>query len=69
MLRAEQLHITFNPGNEPVALVLLGPNGATLATASNRKLSAGSLAPGQYVFRVSGSVAKPVDFTIRSTQR
>jgi serine protease AprX len=60
--------IVFNPGSEPVTLTLLGPNGNTVATSSSRKLAASGLAAGEYVYRVSGSVAKPVDFTIKSTQ-
>jgi subtilisin family serine protease len=60
--------INFAPGNEPVTFALVDPAGNVVATSSNKRLTAGGLSVGTYVYRVSGAAAKPVDFTIKSTQ-
>jgi hypothetical protein len=62
--------ITLHPGNETIIFELLDSEGNVVATGSgkDRKIALSDLRPGNYVFRVSGSVAKPVDFVIKSTQ-
>ena len=62
--------ITLHPGNETIILELLDAEGNVIATGSgkDRKIALSDLRPGNYVFRVSGSVDKPVDFVIKSTQ-
>jgi hypothetical protein len=62
--------ITLHPGNETIIFELLDAEGNVVATGSgkDRKIALSNLRPGNYRFRVSGSVDKPVDFVIKSTQ-
>jgi subtilisin family serine protease len=60
--------ITWHPKNETMTLGLYSTSGTLLASAQGQELRA-TLAPGEYVYRVSGSPGKQVDFVIRSKQR
>ncbi|HET6890749.1 MAG TPA: S8 family serine peptidase [Pyrinomonadaceae bacterium] len=63
-----QATIRYQPKNEQVIFQLLDSNGQVVATSENGSLEIGGLTCGNYIFRVIGSVSKPVDFTIKSTQ-
>lgn len=54
-----------------LSLVLLGPDGQSVADADGRadRLKAGGLVPGAYRYRIAGSVTQPTDFVIQSRQR
>jgi hypothetical protein len=60
--------IKQNHGNQQIIFEILDPNGTLLATAADDEISLHGLTPGRYIFRIRGSVTKPVDFTIRCTQ-
>jgi hypothetical protein len=61
--------IKQNHGNQQIYFELLDANGIVIAVAENDKIELRNLAPGNYVFRIRGNVAKAVDFTINSEQR
>ena len=69
-LRRSQLdaQINQNQGNQQIAFDLFDASGNHIATADKQKIRLDRLTPGTYVYRVSGSVTKPVDFTIKSGQ-
>ena len=60
--------INQNHGNERIYFEVLDSNGNVIATAESDKIKLQSLAPGNYVFRIRGSVTKAVDFTIKCQQ-
>jgi serine protease AprX len=60
--------ITWHPKNQAVTFGVYSASGALLAPAQGKELCT-TLAPGEYLYRVSGSTAQPVDFVIRSRQR
>jgi len=60
--------LTYSPHKDDVVLQLLDANGQLIATLENGRLKIGTLACGTYVLRIIGSVAKPIDFTIRIKQ-
>jgi hypothetical protein len=60
--------INQNHGNQQIVFELLDSNGNLLAAATNQKILLQNLAPGTYIYRVRGNVAKAVDFTIKSSQ-
>ncbi len=60
--------INQNQGNQRIYLELLDSNGNLIAIAENDKIESRNLAPGNYVYRIRGTVTKAVDFTIKSEQ-
>jgi len=63
--------LTSHPGNQDLLFELLDGSGNVVAQPEDpngRQISVENLAAGDYVYRVSGSVSKNTDFTIRSTQ-
>jgi serine protease AprX len=72
VVRRSQLEaqINWSPGSEDLWLELLDADGNVIASIGprERRLSAAGLANGNYYFRVSGSPARAVDFTIKCTQ-
>ena len=62
------VQINQNHGDQSIVLQLIGPGNEVLATASQQRIQISNLAPGTYKYRVSGGVAKDVDFTIKSGQ-
>jgi hypothetical protein len=60
--------INQNNGNQQLVFELLAADGTRIATASDRKINLDGLTTGSYIYRVSGGVTKPVDFTIKSGQ-
>jgi hypothetical protein len=60
--------INQNHGNQSINLELVNASGSVVAVANGRSISVAGLAPGSYVYRVSGNVSKAVDFTIKSGQ-
>ena len=63
-----EAQINQSHGNEPLDFQLVNADGQVVAASSNKKLSAANLAPGNYVFRVTGTTSVAVDYTIKSTQ-
>jgi hypothetical protein len=63
-----EAQINQNHGNQSINLELVNASGSVVAVANGRSISMGGLAPGRYVYRVSGNVTKAVDFTIKSGQ-
>jgi subtilisin family serine protease len=62
--------LTFHPGNQGVGFALVGQAGQVLVWAEDgRRLTAADLEPGHYSYRVTGPVARPVDFVVRSAQK
>lgn len=59
-----------NHGNEELSFLVLDSSGQVLAVGSSKgkKINLSGLAFGTYRYRVYGSVTRPVDFTIKSTQ-
>ena len=60
--------INQNQGNQRIYFELLDANGNLIATADDDKIKLSNLAPGNYIYRIRGSVTKAVDFTIKSEQ-
>ncbi|MBI4462843.1 MAG: S8 family serine peptidase [Acidobacteria bacterium] len=63
--------LNFHPGNQDVLFQLFDSNGVLMGTAdgSNRKrIRAGNLEPGDYIFRLSATPTKAIDFVISSCQ-
>ena len=60
--------INQNHGNQQIVFELIDANGNLVAVASQQKILLQNLSVGTYRYRVRGSVAKPVDFTIKSGQ-
>jgi hypothetical protein len=60
--------INQNQGNQTVNFQLFDAAGNLLATTSQQKIAMDHLPLGTYKYRVSGSVTKAVDFTIKSGQ-
>jgi len=60
--------VNQNHGNERIYFEVLDSNGNVIAIAESDKIKLQSLAPGNYVFRIRGSVTKAVDFTIKCQQ-
>lgn len=60
--------INQNHGNQQIFFELLDSNRNVIAVASNKKIYMETLTPGNYYYRVRGSVSKAVDFTIKSGQ-
>ena len=60
--------INQDQSNQQIYFDLLDANGNLIATASQQKIRLDGLATGTYSYRVRGSVAKAVDFTIKSGQ-
>jgi subtilisin family serine protease len=60
--------INQNHGDQTIYFDLLDVNGNLIATATQQKIQLGGLPLGTYFYRVRGSVAKAVDFTIKSGQ-
>ncbi len=60
--------LTYQPHKENVILQVVNENGQVIATLENGKLKIGSLPCGNYFFRISGTVSKPIDFTIKTKQ-
>jgi hypothetical protein len=63
-----EAQINQNHGNQSINLELVNASGSVVAAANGRSISVAGLAPGSYVYRVSGNVSKAVDFTIKSGQ-
>jgi len=61
--------INQNHGDERIYFEVLDSSGNVIATAEGDKIKLQSLAPGNYVFRIRGSVTKAVDFTIKCQQQ
>jgi serine protease AprX len=64
--------LNFHPANQEVAFELLDVHGQLLASgesANGRRIQLTGLAPGEYVYRVGGTIGKDVDFVIRSVQQ
>lgn len=75
-VRCPSLHaqLNYHPGNQAVAYELRTHAGEVLARGGNvngnaRQLHADQLPAGEYVYRISGSVTKDVEFVIRSVQQ
>ena len=60
--------ITQNNAGQQIVFELLDASGNLIATASGKTIRLDGLAPGTYIYRVRGNVAKAVDFTIKSGQ-
>jgi len=60
--------INQNHGNQKIVFELLDANGNVIVIAENDKIELRTLATGNYVFRIRGSVTKAVDFTVKSEQ-
>jgi len=60
--------INQNHGNQKIFFELLDANGNVIVIAENDKIELRTLATGNYVFRIRGSVTKAVDFTVKSEQ-
>ncbi|HZN05936.1 MAG TPA: S8 family serine peptidase [Pyrinomonadaceae bacterium] len=60
--------INQNHGNQKISFELLDANGNVIVIAENDKIELRTLATGNYVFRIRGSVTKAVDFTVKSEQ-
>jgi subtilisin family serine protease len=60
--------INQNHGNQRIYFELLDSNGNLIASAQDNKIELSNLALGNYVYRIRGTVATPVDFTIKSEQ-
>ncbi len=58
-----------NHGNQPLVFELLDSNRNVVATAQNNKIELNGLTPGNYIYRVRGSVSRAIDFTIKSGQK
>jgi subtilisin family serine protease len=69
-LRRSQLdaQINQNHGDQQIAFDLFDASGNHIAMADKQKIRLDGLTPGAYVYRISGSITKPVDFTIKSGQ-
>jgi subtilisin family serine protease len=61
--------IKQNHGNQQIIFELLDASGNVIAVANSGELTMANLQPGNYFFRIRGSVTKAVDFTIRARQR
>lgn len=63
--------LDFDPNNQPVTFQLVDPNNNVLATVrgtDDLRIRATNLAPGNYKFRISGSLSQAIDFVIESRQ-
>jgi cell division septation protein DedD len=60
--------INQNHGNQKIYFELLDAERNVIAVADKNKIYLQTLQPGNYFYRVRGSVTKPVDFTIKSGQ-
>ena len=63
--------ITHHPGSQDLVFELYDPEGGLVARAdeSHGKRMRLPLAPGDYVYRISGAATQDVDFVIQGTQR
>jgi subtilisin family serine protease len=60
--------INQNKGDQQISFELVNAAGNVIAVANKQKIQLDGLPLGSYKYRVRGSVAKPVDFTIKSGQ-
>ena len=60
--------IKQNHGNEQVFFQILDASGNVIATADDDEIELENLQAGTYYFRITGSVSRAVDFTIKSEQ-
>jgi hypothetical protein len=60
--------INQNKGDQQISFELVNSAGSVVAVANKQKIQLDGLPLGSYKYRVRGSVAKPVDFTIKSGQ-
>ena len=60
--------INQNHGDQTIYFDLLDAKGNLIATADKQRIQLSNLTPGTYIYRVRGTVAKSVDFTIKSGQ-
>jgi hypothetical protein len=63
-----EAQLNQNQGNQQLTFELLDSEGIFIKTAAQKKMSVNGLANGTYYYRVSGSVSKTVDFTVKSAQ-
>ena len=63
--------LNYHPGNQQVLFQLFDPNGGLAASADEthgKRIRVGELLPGNYTYRLSGSLTKAIDFVISSCQ-
>lgn len=63
--------LNFHPGNQNVSLQLVDASSRIVATADqsdDKRIRLNGLLPGQYRYRISGSLTKAIDFVIKSKQ-
>jgi hypothetical protein len=63
--------LNFHPGSENVTFQLFNASGNLIAAAdqaNGKRIVAGNLTPGDYTFRLSGTLGKAIDFVVNSCQ-
>ncbi len=63
--------LNFHPGDQPLTFQLLDADGNPVATANGsngKRIRTSGLAPGNYIYWLSGSLSKSVDYVVSSCQ-